>query len=103
MHRVWVTDPLNPREVLDVMKNETLIDYVSKSMDSLRAGGGDWKFYFWTQDKTLIPRTTKWMEEKVYIVREFKELPSYDSTLQQVLEEYTTEDLRSASASDLMR
>ena len=50
-------------------------------MNVLKKSGGNWKFYFWTNDKSVIPETVSWMEKNGYIVREFKELPSYDKTI----------------------
>lgn len=103
MHRVWVTDPNDPREIKNVLKNETLQQEVLNSMEVLKRSGGDWKFYFWTNDKSLIPETVQWMEKNGYTVREFKELPSYDKVLQKVLSEYVDGNVRSGSASDFAR
>ena len=72
-------------------------------MDTLKAAGGDWEFYFWTGNKTLIPRTVKWMEELGYVVRKFHELPSYDETFKEIVDDFTAGNIKSAGAADIIR
>ena len=50
-------------------------------MDVLKKSGGDWVFYLWVNDKSLMPETVKEWESMGHIIREFKELPSYDDII----------------------
>eukprot|EP00347_Sterkiella_histriomuscorum_P019312 403342133 len=62
-----------------------------------------WKHYFWTNDKSLIPKAVKYMEKHGFIVRELKEIKSMrEGQLKQYIDDYLVED-RAGAASDVAR
>ena len=64
---------------------------------------GQWKHYFWTNDKGIIPESVKWMEESGYIVREISELKSYDDTMKEAFKVYIEGNLMVGAAADFVK
>ena len=60
-HRVWVTSPINPREIKNVLTNQFLQDSIfntNRVLDEAAAKvkpGEKWEHYIWVNDKSLIP------------------------------------------------
>jgi len=75
-HRIWLTSPNNPREMLSVLTDTFLQEQMLSTNQVLDDAaqrdriGNKWTHYFWTNDRTLIPRTVQQMEEWGFIVRE---------------------------------
>ena len=69
-HRVWVTSPHNPREMLDSLEEYLLpkmaetnkvLDEAANN-DPLNTSGEKWEHIFWVNDRTAIPRSVAYME-----------------------------------------
>ena len=107
-HRVWVTSPINPREIKNVLTNQFLQDSIfntNRVLDEAAAKvnpGEKWEHYIWVNDKSLIPQSVAFMEANGLIVRDLTELPSFDQTLTRALNDYVDSD-RVGAAADFAR
>eukprot|EP00347_Sterkiella_histriomuscorum_P022458 403338414 len=111
-HRIWITSPNNPREMLDVLVDEDLqakLARTSKILDEAaerdpynKDGKHKWQHIFWVNDKKLIPRSVKFMEESGFIVRELTELQIFDDVMLEALIDYIETD-RVGAAADFAR
>ncbi|CDW71395.1 UNKNOWN [Stylonychia lemnae] len=111
-HRVWITSQYNPREMVDVLVNQTLqekLNSTNKVLDesaitdeAVRDGSNKWTHYFWVNDKSLVPKSVKFMESIGYVVRELKELQIFDGVLLEALNYYQDTD-RVGAAADFVR
>lgn len=100
-HRVWVTDSINPTEMVDSINEPKIYKELLKTNKALNSPGYEWTHYFWTNDKKAIPRTVSWFEENGVIVKEIHELPSYDEIIAKSMDEYT--EFRFGAAADIIR
>lgn len=79
-HRIWVTNPNEPREMLDVLTDTFLQDKISDTnavFDAAAQAEGNnasYTHYFWVNNKTVLPHTVAAMEAKGFVVKELREL-----------------------------
>lgn len=79
---MWITDSVNPTEMLDSITEPKIYEELLNTNNVLdNSGPHKWEHYFWTNDRKAIPRTVKWFEDHGMIVRETHELPSYDEVI----------------------
>lgn len=103
-HRIWVTDPENPRELVDVFVDPKIVQEFLDTLEVLNAAGPEkWEHYLWTNDKTLIPRSVEWVTKAGIVVKELKELPSFDKEWNEIFDDYIFENTRVGAASDFAR
>eukprot|EP00347_Sterkiella_histriomuscorum_P023346 403334996 len=73
-HRVWVTDPQNPREMLDYLGDLNVMHRMIQTNKILQEGNHYWEHIFWVNDRKLLPKTVKWLEDNGFIIRELNQL-----------------------------
>jgi hypothetical protein len=72
-HRVWLTNPKRPREILGYT-HDAIIQYAVDTLDALNKVHSNWDHIIWTNDKTLIPESVRYLSDKGFSFRELTEL-----------------------------
>eukprot|EP00347_Sterkiella_histriomuscorum_P009314 403341678 len=116
-HHVWVTSVDNPREMVDVLQDPHIkaqlsikISYLNYlltadplSYDKQGNQVHKWEHIFWVNDKSIIPKSVKFMERAGYVVKELRELQVFQSGLLKIaLNKYIDEN-KPGAASDFVK
>ena len=100
-HRMWVTDPYTGTEILDAVHNESFFAEMLATNRLLDDSEHKWTHYLWVNEKKAIPRSVKWFEDHGFIVKELRQLHTYDAQLDIIIKDMQSE--RFGAGADIAR
>eukprot|EP00347_Sterkiella_histriomuscorum_P010149 403377414 len=100
-HRVWITDPIAPREITDYQKEPEVYQNMLTTNRVLESDGTKWTHYLWVNDKSLVPESVKWFESNGFIIREITELKE-DRELMRIIDHHISQG-KAIDSSDVLR
>lgn len=81
VHHIWLTHPLSPREI-----REEDLDNLVSTKKTLGGNLSKWSHIVWTNDKGLLPKSTKFLEENGIEVRNIEDYQQEISLFEPIMQ-----------------